>query len=54
MGPWKGGSDDLRPRQKYFDLAKNVVKLYDLAKLFLEFIDLAKIKRNDLAKFISV
>ena len=43
-GALEGGSDDLRPRQKYFDLAKNVGKLYDLVKLLVKLYDLANIK----------
>ena len=40
-GPWKGGSVDLRPRQKYIDLAKKFDSIFDLAKNSSKFFDLA-------------
>ena len=41
MGPWKGGSVDLRPRQKIIDLAKKHDNIFDLAKKFSKYFDLA-------------
>ena len=41
MGPWKGGSVDLRPRQKYIDLAKKFDNIFDLANNSSKYFDLA-------------
>ena len=41
VGPWKGVSVDLRPRQKYIDLAKKFDNIFDLVKNSSKYFDLA-------------